>query len=278
MTAWVLGGSSQIGYFLLPRLRAAGIDAVALSRHPRVNAPGVTWLKGALPDDVPALPAVDAIVSFGPIDALARWLESNAPRGIRHVVATSSMSAESKREADDPAERATSQRLRDGEAALAAVCTRLGIGWTVLRPTLIYGIGMDKSLSPIARRAARLRVFPLPAGRGMRQPVHADDIAAAAVAALGTPAANGRIIPVGGGERLTAAQMFARVRRSMPSPTFPLHVPRALLGAMRAVWPRTRGPISRLDADLIADNTQLESILGIHPRAFLADGGRWTPP
>lgn len=274
----MLGGSSQIGYFLLPRLRAAGIDAVALSRQRRSDTPGLTWLTGSLPHDVPALPMVDAVVSFGPIRALASWLEAGAPKGLRHVVATSSMSAESKREAADPAERATSKQLRDGEAALAAVCTRLGIAWTVLRPTLIYGIGMDKSLSPIAQRAARMRVFPLPAGRGLRQPVHADDIAAAAVAALETPAANGRIIPIGGGERLTAAQMFVRVRRSMGAMTLPLPVPRAALAAMHTLWPRARGPISRLDADLIADNAQLEDVLGIHPRPFLADGGQWTPP
>lgn len=274
----MLGGSSQIGYFLLPRLRLAGVDALALSRHPRHDGPGLTWLVGSLPDHVPSLPPVDAIISFGPIQALAHRLECHAPAGLRHVVATSSMSAQTKRDSGDPAERAIAQQLRDGEQALATVCTRLGVTWTVLRPTLIYGIGMDKSLSPIARRAARLRLFPLPAGRGMRQPVHADDIAAAAVAALSAPAASGRIIPIGGGERLTAAQMFSRVRRSMSAATLPVPVPRAVLGAMRALWPRTRGPISRLDADLIADNSQLEALLGIHPRAFLVDGGRWTPP
>jgi nucleoside-diphosphate-sugar epimerase len=278
MTAWVLGASSQIGYFLLPRLRAAGIDAVALSRQPRADGPGLTWLRGELPDRVPALPPVDAVISFAPIDALAAWLDANAPAGLRHVVATSSMSAESKREAHDPLERATAERLRRGEVALAAACARRGIGWTVLRPTLIYGAGMDKSLTPIARRASRLRLFPLPAGRGMRQPVHADDIAAAAVAALQATAANGRIIPVGGGERLTAARMFARVRQSMAARTLPVPVPRAVLALVHACWPRTRGPISRLDADLVADNSQLEAILGVHPRAFLADGGRWTPP
>jgi hypothetical protein len=81
------------------------------------------------------------------------------------------MSAQSKRDSVVPAERALAQRLRDGEAALARACVARGSAWTVLRPTLVYGAGLDKSLTPIARRALRTRVFPLPAGRGLRQPI-----------------------------------------------------------------------------------------------------------
>jgi nucleoside-diphosphate-sugar epimerase len=277
MTVLVLGASSQIGLFLLPRLRAAGRDVVAVSRDTHADEAGVRWLVGALPEQMPTLPSVQAIISFGPIVALADWLETAELPNLQHVVATSSMSAESKRDAVDPAERATSQALRDGEAALAAICEQRNARWTVLRPTLIYGAGLDKSLSPLARQAMRRRVFPLPAGSGLRQPVHADDIAAAAVAALTRPQACGRIIPLGGGERLSAAQMFARVRRSLPCTTVPVPVPRWLLALAQRLAPRARGPISRLGCDLIADNTVLETVLDIHPRAFLVDAARWTP-
>src|SRR5690606_10084758 len=138
---------------------------------------------GALPDRVPALPPVEAIVSFGPLLPFARWLAGARPAHAPRVVATSSMSAESKIGSDVPAERAVARELREGEAALARACAELGSAWTVLRPTLVYGAGLDKSLTPIARRALRTRLFPLPAGRGLRQPVHADDIAQAVLAA-----------------------------------------------------------------------------------------------
>jgi nucleoside-diphosphate-sugar epimerase len=181
MTVLVFGGSSQIGHFLMPRLLASGEPVLALSRHPRPAQAGVNWLQGALPADVPAMPPLSAIVSFGPLQGLADWLAqtrlSDAPR----VIATSSMSAETKRDSSVAAERKISRQLRDGEAALAAACARHGCAWTVLRPTLVYGAGLDKSLTPIARRAMRTRLFPLPAGRGLRQPVHADDIAQAVV-------------------------------------------------------------------------------------------------
>ncbi|HKR76339.1 MAG TPA: NAD-dependent epimerase/dehydratase family protein [Rhodanobacter sp.] len=280
MTVLVFGGSSQIGHFLLPRLLARGATVTALSRHAHASRPGLRWLQGSLPDALPAeLPHPAAIVCFGPIGQFADWLAradfgSEPPR----VIATSSMSAETKRDSAVPAERVLAQQLRDGEQALAAACARHGSPWTVLRPTLVYGAGLDKSLSPIARRAWRTRVFPLPAGHGLRQPVHADDIALAVLAALDCPASAGHILPIGGGERLSAGEMFARVRRTLPHANLPLYLPSWLLHAGQRLAPaKLRGPLARLDVDLIADNSELERLLGITPRAFRPEAEMWFP-
>jgi len=279
MTVLVFGASSQIGHFLLPRLLAGGESVLAVSRHPRSAQAGVTWLQGHLPDQVPDdLPPLSAVISFGPLQGVADWLAQATLAGTPRVVVTSSMSAESKRESAVPAERAISRQLRDGEAALASACERHGHAWTVLRPTLVYGAGLDKSLTPIARRAMRLRVFPLPSGRGLRQPVHADDIAQAVLAALVCPAAAGRILPIGGGERLLAGEMFARVRGSLPRMAVPLPLPAWLLWLAGRMLPRLRGPLSRLDSDLVADNSELQQLLGIHPRPFRPDATMWQAP
>ncbi|MDO1528110.1 NAD-dependent epimerase/dehydratase family protein [Fulvimonas sp. R45] len=278
MTVLVFGGSGQIGRYLLPALGERGEPVWALSRHPRPACDGVRWIEGALPGGVPGVAGVSAVISLGPLDAFAAWLaQADLPLAPR-VVATSSMSAESKRESLVPAERALAQRLRDGEAALAAACDRLGCAWTVLRPTLIYGAGMDRSLTPLAQRALRTRVFPLPAGRGLRQPVHAEDIARAVLAALDTPAAAGRVLPLGGGERLPAREMFARVRRSLPAATLPLPLPAWLLRGARRSLPRLAGPLQRLEADLVADNDELVRLLRVTPRPFRPDAACWRPP
>ena len=275
MTILVFGGSSQIGSFLLPRLHARGERVLALSRRPPADRPGVQWRAGHLPDGVPPLPPVSAIISFGPLLPLAQWLAATAPAQAPRVIATSSMSAQSKQDSVVAAERAIAQQLCEGEARLAQACERLGCAWTVLRPTLIYGAGRDRSLSPIARRAMRLRAFPLPAGRGLRQPVHAEDIALAVLAALDRPASAGRVLALGGGERLSATEMFARVRRSLPVATVPLPVPAWLLRLGQRAVPRLRGPLTRLDTDLIADNSELQRLLGIRPRPFHPDAGCW---
>jgi nucleoside-diphosphate-sugar epimerase len=278
MTVLVFGASSQVGHYLLPLLSARDEPVVALSRAPHAQSAGVTWLTGGLPDAVPDVQSVSAIFSFGPLSLFAPWLSrADLPHAPR-IIATSSMSAESKRESDVPAERELSQRLRDSEEMLASACARHGSEWTVLRPTLVYGAGLDKSLTPIARRAMRTRVFPLPAGRGLRQPVHAEDLARAALAACDTPAAAMKILAIGGGECLPAGEMFARVHRSLPVDTLPLPLPAWTLRLARRGVPKLRGPLGRLEVDLIADNTELTRLLGIRPRPFRPDADCWQPP
>ncbi|MEO8808938.1 MAG: NAD-dependent epimerase/dehydratase family protein [Rhodanobacter sp.] len=278
MTVLVIGGSSQIGHFLLPRLRGSGEPIIALSRVPRPAWDGVEWLRGSLPHALPELPELSAVISFGPLQALADWLARASLPGAPRVIATSSMSVETKRDSTVPAEREIARQLRAGETALAAACARLGCAWTVLRPTLVYGAGLDRSLTPIARRAQRMRVFPIPSGRGLRQPVHADDIAQAVLAALECPAAAGRTIAIGGGERLVCTQMFARVRQSLPRATLPLRLPVWLLQLGQRMCPPLRGPLSRLDLDLVADNDELRQLLNIQPRPFQPDATMWRRP
>lgn len=273
MTVLVIGASSQVGHFLLPRLDAAGCEWIGLSRRPPADDPH--WLCGQLPAGMPRLPAVSAILSSGPLDQFATWLTNTRLEGTPHIIATSSMSAESKRESDVPHERELSQRLRDAETRLIATCASRGMPWTLFRPTLVYGAGMDHSLTPIVRQAARRHVFPLPAGSGARQPVHADDVAAAFVAALETARGRGKTFAIGGGERLTVAEMFRRVRRSVGVATLPAPVPRFVLQLAAQFRPALRGSLHRFDSDLIADNADLESILDIHPRPFHPDPSTW---
>jgi nucleoside-diphosphate-sugar epimerase len=273
MQILVIGASSQIGHFLLPRLAAAGEDVLALSRQPRDDRPD--WLVGHLPDSMPLLPPLKAIVCLGPLNGLSHWLSLTRVPGTPHVVATSSMSAETKRDSTDASERELSRILRDAETQLSTTCASRGMSWTIFRPTLVYGAGLDKSLTPIVQGALRRHVFPLPAGRGQRQPVHADDIAAAIVAALTLPAGRNQTFAIGGGERLSAAEMFRRARRTAGAATLPLPIPRFILNVTSLVSPAMRGPVNRLDSDLIADNRPLEAALDVHPRAFTPRPETW---
>ncbi|RDS85387.1 SDR family oxidoreductase [Dyella psychrodurans] len=278
MTVLVFGASSQIGRYLLPLLCTRGELVVALSRVSRAATAGVTWMTGSLPDCMPAVESVSAIFSLGPLLSLAAWLKRTDLPHAPRIIAISSTSAETKRYSEVSTERELSRQLRDGEDALADACVRHGSEWTVLRPTLVYGVGLDKSLTPVAQRAMRTRVFPLPAGHGMRQPVHAEDLARAALAACDTPAAAMKILSIGGGERLPASEMFARVRRSLPVDTLPLPLPAWVLRLARRGVPGFRGPLSRLEVDLIADNTEMSRLLGIQPRPFRPDADCWRPP
>lgn len=275
MTVFVIGATSQIGHFLLPYLARVKQPVVALSRRTRPSDSLLRWVRGRLPEDGPDPGPFAAIISFGPLEHLATWLGSRRlPSGLR-IVATSSMSVDSKRDSSIAGERDQAELLRRGETRLIQACERQSIDWTILRPTLIYGAGLDKSLTPIARRAVRYRIFPIPGGHGLRQPVHAEDVAMAAWRSLQVPGAAGRILPMGGGERLSVEQMFIRVRDSLPVATLPIALPGLVLRTAARIQPVFRGPLQRMDSDLIADNSQLRSLLGLQLRNFLPCAASW---
>ncbi len=279
MTVLVSGATSQIGRFLLPRLVQVHERVQAVSRRPQPAQDGVQWLCGDLAsalDSVPS-PAWKAIASFGPLEGLAQWLsqQSVAPAG--RVIATSSMSVLSKQDSEQADEQDVVAMLQRGEAGLIEQAERLGMAWTILRPTLIYGAGIDRSITPIVQRALRLRLFPIPLADGLRQPVHADDIARAVVACISSGAGASRVMEIGGGERLPYHAMFRRVHASLAQPTLALPLPGGALRGLAALVPRARGPVSRLQQDLIADNGPLQALLGISPRLFQPEAGMWQP-
>lgn len=279
MTVLVSGATSQIGRFLLARLSKAGVPVLAISRRPQPPLEGVQWrvgdLRTVLADH--SGETWQAIVSFSPMEAWAEWLAGQVRAPAPKIIATSSMSVVTKQSSAQSDEQRVVSRLQRGEQGLAEQAGRLGMQWTVLRPTLIYGAGIDRSLTPIVTRARRVRMFPIPMTHGMRQPVHADDIALAVVAALDTDAAASTVLEIGGGERLEYRHMFQRVRESLAERTLPLYLPGAALRLLAAVLPRARGPVSRLEQDLIADNAQLQHLLGIRPRPFHPDAATWKP-
>jgi nucleoside-diphosphate-sugar epimerase len=77
---------------------------------------------------------------------------------------------------------------------------------------MIYGCRQDGNVSAIAEFIRRWQFFPLAApGNGFRQPVQADDLPIAAVAAMDNPKACNRKFTLGGGETLTYREMVRRV-------------------------------------------------------------------
>lgn len=268
MTCVVFGASGLIGTPLLQRLRARGEKVVAVSRGKKRKEGAVTWLRGSLPEAAPRLPAdTRVIVCVGPLDQFSHWLARAEIHGRPVIVAMSSMSAESKRHSPDRHERDVAARLRESEARLLERCRALGSRGVVLRATLIYG-GPSGSLEALAARSRRWHVFPLPGGKGLRQPVHADDLARAVLAAWDHDAASGRVC-VGGGECLQVRAMYARARRRLAPDVMGLPLPAVMVRWLSAATGRMKGVTRRLDEDLVVDNTELVDLLGVRPRGFM---------
>src|SRR4051812_41245820 len=106
----LFGASGAIGRFLLPRLSPAH-QVVPVSRA--ASTPG--WLRADLNHADAHWPAAEAAISLGPLDAFAQWCEQRGDPALRRIIAFSSMSAVSKRDSDDPAERELAARLMGAE-------------------------------------------------------------------------------------------------------------------------------------------------------------------
>ena len=282
--ALVFGASGQIGLPLLGALRRDGWRVSAVSRQDQYDEPGLHWLRGDF-SQLDGLPRrVDAIFSCGPLDGFARWYAASrieAPR----VVAFGSTSVETKRGSADPDERDVAARLREGEASLFAEASERAAAATMLRPTLIYGAGRDATLTRIATIAQRWGRFPLPRNAtGLRQPVHVDDLAAAAFACVSAPASHGRGYALPGGETLRYREMIARVLAvleppprliELPSPIFNL----ALLVAQASGHATGLGEaaVRRMRSDLVFDPAPAQRDFGYAPRRFLPERSMFDP-
>ncbi len=273
----VLGATNPIASFLLPRLAAAGIATLAVSRSPLAPPPGVDVVRVDLEAETGfTIPAGAAVVSMLPLALLAEILPRLA--GARAIVAIGSTSLFSKADSDEARDRATARKLELAEAALAAWAARQGVAWTVLRPTLVYDGVADRNIARMIRLVRRTRVLPIARpSSGLRQPIHADDIAAAILGALDNPRAAGRAFNIAGGEVLTYRAMAERVFRSQGlAPRFvALPVPWlrgafGLLAGLGVIRETGFGSavFARMNQDLVFDVREGLDVLGYAPRGF----------
>ena len=281
--ALVFGGSGQIGWPLLARLLRDGWRVTALSRQPQPERLGLTWLRGDFAM-LPALPSqVEAIVSCGPLDAFAQWYGSSRLECGR-VVAFGSTSVEVKRGSADPRERDVAQRLRVGEEGVLAAAALRSAAVTLLRPTLVYGAGRDATLTRIAQLAQRWGRFPLPRHAiGRRQPVHVDDLAAAAFAVLHSAASHGQTYALPGGETLAYREMVRRVLAVLDPPATLVELPSPLFNLALAAAKLAGGTglgeaaVQRMRTDLVFDDAPARRDFGYAPRAFMPAARMFEP-
>ena len=209
-TALVFGGSGQIGVPLLSKLLADGWQVHAVSRTMQAPMPGLHWVRGdfAQAEGLPG--RVDAVFSAGPLDLFSRWY-AQSPVEAARVIAFGSTSADTKQASADAGERDIAARLAEAERLIFETASLRGAAATLLRPTLIYGAGRDLTLSRIATMAQRAGFFVLPGdAKGLRQPVHVEDLADAACKAVDRSSTHGHVYALPGGETLEYREMIRR--------------------------------------------------------------------
>ncbi len=275
----VLGASSFVGECAIQRLRKDGHHIVAFSRslHDAKTESNVTWLQLSPPLRVSReIPPIKDWLCVAPIWVLPQYFALLEAKGARRVVALSSTSLLVKNDSSDQGEQALARRLQAGEQALRLWAETRGVEWVILRPTLVYGYGRDKNVTEILCFVRRWGFFPL-LGRaeGLRQPVHAEDVATACVSALTVSKAGNQTYTLSGGETLSYRDMVCRIFAAIDKCPYLVSIPRGLFRfaviALRQL-PRyrhwTTEMAERMNRDLVFDHSDAARDLGFSPRPF----------
>lgn len=271
----IFGLSGQVGDALQFLLSKSDFRTIAVSRFKKADGSNIAWQLAGFENFESAGKNYDALISLGPLDAFSAWLQSSnivVPK----IIALSSTSAVTKQNSPDPNERKLAQLLLDSEQTLVEHAEKISASLIILRPTLIYGVGRDQSLSRWLELAKRFKfvVLPIDAG-GLRQPVHVADVADAVFKALSISATDGLVLDLPGGETLAFDQMLLRSLQAHAPGTRVVRIPSflfRLLLQLAAIAGLGRGLgagfFARLREDWVFDASSAHKHLDYRPRPF----------
>ncbi|MFT4075931.1 MAG: epimerase [Asticcacaulis sp.] len=210
----VIGARSLVGRRMPEAVRAVGWPeaSVAYSSRQPLAGSGLI-LDTERPYEFQPNHTFPAVIVCAPVWLITdTLLERLLGLGMKRIIAFSSTSRLTKAASAEAEEREVVARLAQGEQTLVDFCAVHGVAYTLLRPTLIYDEGRDENITRIAGLIRKLGFFPVCGlASGLRQPVHARDLAKAAMQALTAKPAYNKAYNLSGGEDLTYVAMVRRI-------------------------------------------------------------------
>lgn len=260
----IVGGSGFVGTAVAARLAAAGkILLIPTRRRERVrhllSLPTAELVEADVSDPVTLaglMRDVDAVVSlvgvlhsrsgtpYGPDFARAHValpaaiVAAARQAGVQRIVHVSALGAA----ADGPSEYQRSKAA--GEAAIRAAAP--DIGWTLLRPSVIFGPG-DSFLNLFAALLKRFPVLPLGGADARFQPVYVEDVAEVIAEALERPDAVGQTYELAGPRQYTLRELVEYVGTLTGHRRLVIPLPESLAMLQAALLECLPGPLMSRD-------------------------------
>ncbi len=272
----LLGARGLVGTHLIPLLRERGF---AIHAHTRRNPskaeqfPNVIW-HAITPEDPLAKSPI--CISMMPLWELPFYFRNLKDADIKRLIAFSSTHVIAPIESLDYSQRQMAVRLAAAEEKVAAWADKNKIQWTILRPTMVYDEGKDRSITPIANFIKRFGFYPIIGkGSGLRMPVFAGDLADAIIKLLETDHEWANYYVLSGGEALTYKGIVTKIFRALDEEPFIIHIPWWLVTGtlwMTQIFPRFRHlPPSlalRTQVDQTFPHEDAKNDFAYNPRAF----------
>ena len=278
----IIGARSLIGRRMPEAIKAAGWpeESVRYSSRQPIARQGVS-LDTARPYDFQPDRTFVAVIVCAPIWLITETLlERLVGLGMKRIIAFSSTSRLTKGTSGEAAEREVVAKLAAGEDTLTVFCEARGVAYTILRPTLIDEEGLDQNVTRIADLIRKLGFFPVCGmASGLRQPVHARDLATAAMQALTAKASFNKAYNLSGGEDLTYAAMVRRIFEALGRAPVIIALPeilwRIVFFALNLIRPkklkRNIHMVLRMNTDLWFDHSPATRDFSYRPGPFKPD-------
>lgn len=286
----VTGASSIIGQPVCNELTAAGYPVLAVSRKiSRTEHDVVSWDMVSGKGDELIVERINRkdgfdLVHCAPIWFLPKQIEWLASIGLRRIIVFSSSSIEGKSNSNSQHEQKVVKLLINAENDVLKACDIAGVDLTIFRPTMIYGHGKGQNLAFIAKVVQRFKFFPVASpANGLRQPVHANDLAKAVTHAIENEKTHAKIYTLAGAEALTYKEMVQRIFMAMgyrpriiSMNQFLYRSVLSLLGATAKLigkpLPIDPAMIDRMQQNLDFDYSSATKDFGYSPNGFLPNG------
>ena len=263
----VLGATGALGPAVVRHLAGQGVAVTAVGRdRARLSALPAAEVRIAdfsVTDELAgALAGAEEVVVCAHA-GFAPGILAALPVGVRQIVLTGSTRVHT-RFPDRAAER-----VRRGAAAFEVSA----VPGVMLHPTMIYGEEAENNVRRLAAYIRTFGVIPLPhGGRALIQPIHVDDVARAAVAALDRRFDRPRQVVVAGPEALPYAAFVRAVASAIGRRIIIVPVPGPMLQATALLTRLVPGlptikaaEIRRLSEDKAFDIAEMRACFGFDP-------------
>jgi len=278
----VAGATGQVGLSILKRLLDNNIKTIGLFHNKIIDYrnDNLKWVQGDIASGYFSFSKENpkTLVHTPAIWLLVPQIEKFAAMGIKRIICFSSTSIEGKANSSNEYEKESVQKFISSEKAISEKCKELDIDFTILRPTMIYGTGLDKNVSSIVNLINRFGFFPVtyPA-QGLRQPVHNDDLAIAVIKSINNKNSYNKTYVLSGKTELTYLDMVNKISTTLGKNKRAIRIPflPQIINILTFVFrsEEVNGEIAkRMNQNLVFSYDSAKNDIEYSPRDFLDNG------